>query len=124
MFPSVILFNQDCVQDSGNAFLCVERSEKDPGARQRSLERGSERSGTPKFPSTFRRRSITGSTLLDASAQPSTCPPIPSRLSLLPPTLSPSASHALSSLSELLPLSVTGLDARREHPMILLTLER
>lgn len=52
---------------------------------------GCERSGTPKFPPAFRRRSITGSTLLDASAQPSARPTIPSRRSLLAQTLSPCA---------------------------------
>ena len=104
MFPLAVLFDQDLVQDD------VSRC----GEVQVPANRSLRRSGTPKFPSsTFRRRSITGSTLLDASAQPSTRPPnsVYGCCHQHSTSLSPSPSPSLSSDCQmLLPLSVTGLD--------------
>lgn len=100
MFPLAVLFDQDLVQDD------VSRCGKVQVPADRSLRR----SGTPKFPSsTFRRRSITGSTLLDASAQPSTRPPNSVYGCCHQHSTSPSLS---SDCQMLLPLSVTGLDRR------------
>ena len=102
MFPLAVLFDQDLVQDD------VSRC----GEVQVPANRSLRRSGTPKFPSsTFRRRSITGSTLLDASAQPSTRPPNSVYGCCHQHSLSLSPSPSLSSDCQmLLPLSVTGLD--------------